>query len=297
VSAVNPSHYSSLLTHQQVAQLQKQKANKAGGKKKEDTDAPAQQSSVEPAAVDKEEDLIPPEPVSLEPSDPTLDAEANEPVETAPRPSHGRQPSLSLQSKMRSTSFRRTSLSLQNVESPTAAGKSPNLPLLSPEGDTVPDIYRKQAIRIEDLEKENKRLEKEVRDGESRWRKSEEELEDLREWNGELVELKARAERAEKKAEEVEKLVSLQISLRTLLMFYRNSKSHLFRGRITNYKALSLYDLLATRPCLTLPMSLRSNFRPSPQQLKPWSWRYPISEPNSPPNLIIAQTTLPKSPP
>lgn len=86
--------------------------------------------------------------------------------------SHQRQPSISIQSKMRSSSFRQTS----------AAGGplSPDYGF-SPEGGTAPDIYRKQANRIEELEKENKRLAKEAIDGEKRWKKAEEELEDLRE--------------------------------------------------------------------------------------------------------------------
>lgn len=71
----------------------------------------------------------------------------------------------------------------------------------------MPDIYRKQAMQIEELEKENRRLDKEARDGEARWRRLEEQLEDLRENGGEVVELKMRAERAEKTAGEVEKLV------------------------------------------------------------------------------------------
>jgi seryl-tRNA synthetase len=71
----------------------------------------------------------------------------------------------------------------------------------------MPELFRKQAVRLEELEKENKRLEKEVQDTEGRWKKSEEELDDLREANGEVVELKDRMERAEKKAAEVEKLV------------------------------------------------------------------------------------------
>jgi predicted nucleic acid-binding Zn-ribbon protein len=36
-------------------------------------------------------------------------------------------------------------------------------------------------LKIEELEKENKRLAKETSDGEKRWKKAEEELEDLRE--------------------------------------------------------------------------------------------------------------------
>lgn len=72
------------------------------------------------------------------------------------------------QSKLRSSSFR------QGTVSPTGFP-------LSPEGETAPDIYRKQVARIEDLEKENKRLAKEAADSEKRTQKAEEELADLRE--------------------------------------------------------------------------------------------------------------------
>ncbi|KAK0107386.1 hypothetical protein ONS95_004078 [Cadophora gregata] len=89
-----------------------------------------------------------------------------EPNSETPR----QQPSLSLQSKMRSSSFRYSS----------GGPLSPSYGF-SPEGDTAPDIHRKQAVRIEELEKENKRLAKEASDGERRWKKAEEELEDLRE--------------------------------------------------------------------------------------------------------------------
>lgn len=74
--------------------------------------------------------------------------------------------------------------------------KSPTLPPLSPDGDTIPDIYRKQAMRLEELEKENKRLNKEARDAEMRWRKTEEELEEAREVNSEIVELRAKLDKA-----------------------------------------------------------------------------------------------------
>lgn len=86
------------------------------------------------------------------------------------RQAHGRQASISLQSKLRSTSFRHTG------DSATSA----NIPTL-PDGDTAPEIYRKQIQRIDELERENKRLAKEAQDGEARWRKSEEALEELRE--------------------------------------------------------------------------------------------------------------------
>ena len=69
------------------------------------------------------------------------------------------------------------------------------------------EIYRKQAARLEELEKENKRLAKEARDSEGRWRKTEEELEELREASGQVAELKSRAATADAKAEEVNKLV------------------------------------------------------------------------------------------
>ena len=56
-----------------------------------------------------------------------------------------------------------------------------------PEGETAPDIYRKHVARIEELEKENKRIAKEAADAEKRWQKAEEELADLREDDDEGV--------------------------------------------------------------------------------------------------------------
>ena len=139
-----------------------------------------------------------------DPPSPQKDAEPSQ------RPLHGRQPSLSIQSKMRSSSFRQNSIS-QNPASPTLnASKAANLPPLSPDVDSVTEIYRKQAARLEELEKENKRLAKEARDAEGRWRKTEEELEELREASGQVAELKSRAATADAKVEEVNKLVRLK---------------------------------------------------------------------------------------
>jgi hypothetical protein len=67
----------------------------------------------------------------------------------------------------------------------------------------MPDIYRKQALRLEELDRENRRLEREVRDGETRWRRSEEELEELREASGESEVL--RAQEMKRKVEERER--------------------------------------------------------------------------------------------
>ncbi|KAK4947693.1 hypothetical protein LTR10_013639 [Elasticomyces elasticus] len=71
-----------------------------------------------------------------------------------------RQPSISLQSKIRSTSFRDN-------------------------GPLSPVASANMLARVEELEKENKRLAKEAEEHEKRWRKSEEELEELREQNAE----------------------------------------------------------------------------------------------------------------
>ena len=125
---------------------------------------------------------------------------------------HNRQPSLSIQSKMRSSSFRRQSLS-QGPLSPTANGsKSPDLPTLTPEGDSINSIYRKQAARVDELERENRRLAKEAQENEKRWRKTEDQLEELREASGDVAQLKARAEKADAQVEEFNKVVGLAVT-------------------------------------------------------------------------------------
>lgn len=140
----------------------------------------------------------------------------NKPTDDAPETpaqttAHNRQPSLSLQSKMRSSSFRRQSLS-QGPLSPSVNGaKSPDLPTLTPDGDSVNSIYRKQAARLDELERENRRLAKEAQDNEKRWRQSEEELEELREASGDVAQLKSRAEKADAQFEEFNKVVRIHV--------------------------------------------------------------------------------------
>ena len=132
--------------------------------------------------------------------------DAAEPL--ASNDARNRQPSLSIQSKMRSSSFRRQSLS-QGPLSPTANGsKSPDLPTLTPEGDSINSIYRKQAARVDELERENRRLAKEAQENERRWRRTEDQLEELREASGDVAQLKARAEEADARIEEFNKVVS-----------------------------------------------------------------------------------------
>lgn len=69
------------------------------------------------------------------------------------------------------------------------------------------EVFRKQSTKIEELEKENKRLEKEIADATTRWRKTEEQVEDLREASVDSVELREKLKQAEEKVADVELLV------------------------------------------------------------------------------------------
>lgn len=130
----------------------KKKKKKAGAAAKKDKD----ESKPEPGAEDAVEESEPTEAAAEEAFD--------EPT-TSPRQT------ISQQSKLRSASFRAGSIS----GGPLSPGA---------EGDTAADIYRKQVARIEDLEKENKRLAKEAGDSEKRWQKAEEELTELKDSDG-----------------------------------------------------------------------------------------------------------------
>ncbi|KAJ5115159.1 hypothetical protein NUU61_000918 [Penicillium alfredii] len=156
-------------------------------------------------STDSLSEPMPPAPISpdpeVEPQPARLDA---------PRSGHGRQPSLSIQSKIRSSSFRRASVSQGSVSpSPSSTLKSPGqaLPPLTGDGDSVHEVFRKQSTRIEDLEKENKRLEKELSEASTRWRKTEDQLEDLREASVDGAELRERLKTAEEKAASIDTLV------------------------------------------------------------------------------------------
>lgn len=171
--------------------MRKAKAKKAGGGSKKGsgeaaTPAPATEetpsSPATPTATDapekedKEEQQEQEKPTEAFPAVPE-DTTA-EPVSTS------NTPSLSQQSKARSTSFRQGSVSLSGGP-PLSPGAATGLGLFSPEGETAPDIYRKHVLRIEELERENKTLAKDAKDAEKRWQKAEEELADLREGEGE----------------------------------------------------------------------------------------------------------------
>lgn len=149
--------------------------------------------------------------------EPMPDAPTELPTETAPegnnnrpdtpRSVHGHRPSLSAQSKLRSTSFRRTSASQGNSPSPLSASKVPSLPPLTADEESVHEVFRKHSMRVEELEKDKKRLEKEVEEENSRRKSIEDQLQEFREASMDTSELKDRLDRAEKKAEEIEELV------------------------------------------------------------------------------------------
>ncbi|KAK3360015.1 hypothetical protein B0T25DRAFT_515418 [Lasiosphaeria hispida] len=159
-----------------VEQMKKAKAKKAGGSAKKDDTTTAS------AATSPKEAQHPPEPTP-----PTEDAVApEEDDDSSAPPGKPDSPaiataSLAQQSKARSTSFRQASGPL----SPGLGGGGGGV--FSPDGETAPDIYRKHVGRIEELERENKRLAKEAADVEKRWQKAEGELADLREGEGEGV--------------------------------------------------------------------------------------------------------------
>ena len=100
-------------------------------------------------------------------------------ADEATRPEPSRRISLSLQSKQRSESFRQ--------------GATP----MSPK-EEVQDLYRKQAARIEELEKESKAFKDQQEEGATRLAKAEEELEGLREGSSDLADLKSKASETDK---------------------------------------------------------------------------------------------------
>ena len=206
-----------LAQYEQLKKL-KAKSNKAGaGKKKEAQAEPTEE--VAPTKDDIQRDNGKDAPKAERGEDEKNDSiqekdeddaegrtEISSPVFIDPQ--HKRQPSLSVQSRMRSSSFRRSSSS-QVPLSPGANGtKSPELPILSPDGDSVNSIYRKQAARLDELERENRSISKEAQEAEKKWRKTEEELEELREASGEVAELKSKAQKLDALIEELNKVVS-----------------------------------------------------------------------------------------
>ncbi|KAF2028631.1 hypothetical protein EK21DRAFT_101669 [Setomelanomma holmii] len=176
------------------------KAKKAGGaKKKEDkTEAPAdaEASATNDQAEEKAEEVAP-EPVEATSASPGPVEDDEEPSELlVPKPSHGRKPSVAIESRQRSESFYRSG----------AAGTPTSPSAVTPGGGITSEVYREQALRIEELEKENKRLASEVEENQSRWKKGEEELEELREGQGDVALAVEKGKEADKLKAEVESL-------------------------------------------------------------------------------------------
>ena len=105
-------------------------------------------------------------------------ASEEETGDAPPSPSQAHS-TLAQQSKLRSASFRQGSISAG-----TSGPMSPGPFSPGGDGETATDIYRKHVARIEELEKEKKRLAAESSDAEKRWKKAEDELADLREGGG-----------------------------------------------------------------------------------------------------------------
>lgn len=99
------------------------------------------------------------------------------------------QPSASLQSKQRSESFRQGSA---GILSPVATDLKNGSGPMSP-GPEVQELYKKQAARIEGLERENSLFREQQEEGVARLAKAEEELQGLREGSSDMAELRSKA--------------------------------------------------------------------------------------------------------
>ena len=150
----------------------KKKKGGASKKTKEEPKDEAKGDSKEEAKEEPKEETPAETPAETTKEAPAESTEADDKAIEDDKNDDASPPSLAQQSKLRSTSFR--------------AGASPGSPgPLSPDGgDTAPDIYRKHVARIEELEKEIKKLSKDNEDSEKRWKKAEDELADLREAEG-----------------------------------------------------------------------------------------------------------------
>ncbi|RYN39096.1 hypothetical protein AA0113_g849 [Alternaria arborescens] len=179
-------------------QLKKKTKKAGGGKKKEDkAEAPAEaeasiEASAEATTTEDQSEQVAPEPVEATNAAPPPEEDDDEPSELAvPKAAHGRKPSVAVESRQRSESFYRSG----------AAGGP-----LSPGGGVTSEVYREQAQKIEELEKENKRLASEVEENQERWKKGEEELEELRESRGDVALAVEKGKEADKLKAEVESL-------------------------------------------------------------------------------------------
>jgi len=71
--------------------------------------------------------------------------------------------------------------------------------------------YKKQAARIEQLEKDNERLEKELEERRHRLQSAEAQVEELREGQSEIAELRTKASKSDEGSKEAERLVRIYV--------------------------------------------------------------------------------------
>lgn len=189
-------HYTPRIQAQRNETVQGNGVSRAQTKKEEKTEekteAPAEAgaSPVPDTTEDKPEEHAS-EPVEATTAAQPPKEDDDEPAELiAPKASHGRKPSVAIESRQRSESFYRSG----------AAGTPTSPNPVTPGGGITSEVYREQAHRIEELEKENKKLAVEVEENQARWQKGEEELEELREGRGDVA-------LAVEKGKETDKLV------------------------------------------------------------------------------------------
>lgn len=127
-------------------------------------------------------------------------AEADDATET--QDTIAQEVSSSEQSRIRSESFKR------GTSQTTAPATGLKLGPMSPGGDAITDIYKKQAARIEQLEKDSKRLEKEAEEKDIVFKKVEREVEELREAQADSADLRSKAGQMKEKDVELQNLVS-----------------------------------------------------------------------------------------
>jgi len=214
--------------------LKKKKTAKAGAKKEE-------KSEPSPALKEEEKPESEVEP-SAEDANGTDDKEGGNDAEDTVA-ELAKTSTAAQQSRMRSSSFRQSSSGL-----PSPGYGFPT------DGDTAPAIYQKQATKIEELEKEIKRLAKEASDSEKRWKKAEDELEDLRDADSPVA-TKSSDNSSTISSGEVEKLVGSRslLKLTPLMSNFRRQKSQPYNAKMLNFKhnqhdAMSLHHLFPEPP-------------------------------------------------
>ncbi|KAK1009690.1 hypothetical protein LTR91_002831, partial [Friedmanniomyces endolithicus] len=177
---------------EQLKKEQAKKGKKTATKKKDDK-AGAAESKADDVAGEEAAAVAAPAAEASETPDaaPEDERPAEGGENDAAKPLPERQPSVSMQSRQRSESFRQGAPS--TIATDLKLGGGP----LSP-GIEVQDLYKKQAARIEELERENGAYKVQQEEGAARLAKAEEELDGLRKGSSDVADLRSRAKEAER---------------------------------------------------------------------------------------------------